>query len=415
MRILNMQGQPADIYCDPVTGAVYVTEDPNDTTPLPPGAVVARNLRITEKGLFLIADEGQGTGGGGVPVDPGDPGNPGTFLQPFAANSFWNTKFTANTLFSSESDPVVVSMRRGRRLFNNDAHDGSLNINTNGNWNVPIWQAQNSDPLRTFNCGTVWDPDNNFGGFTYSVTVRCPAAAMPSPDSDAPLVIFDPDGQRVHTFGGVNTATNPWRAVTYTCWDISGSGEGGSMGSGNINPDAGVIAMSMPGVPGRASGLPHHGGILRLEHFQAGRIPYTLGMTMSGNDMTSPFQWPATRDDWWENYPNNSEPGRVQGLGDGYVQCGHLFGIPQNVDLMALASANGWTDATLIIAKALQEYGVVVVDRAGSGGLQVDGSKPMSSWNAILTSTAKNQIKSQLVPLLRRVTNNSKANPKGAN
>lgn len=414
MRILNMQGQPANVYCDPTTGAVYVTEDPNDTTPLPAGAVIARNFRITDKGLFLIADEGQGTGGGGGPVDPGDPGNPGTFLQPFAANSFWNTKFSANTMFSSSSDPVVLSMRRGRRLFNNGAQDGSLNINTNGNWNCPIYQAQNTDPLRTFACGTVWSPPN-FGGFGYSVTVRCPSNALPSPDTDSPLVIFDPDGQRVHTFGGVNTATNPWRAVTYTCWDISGSGEGGSMGSGSINPDAGVIAMSMPGVPGRASGLPHHGGVLRLEHFQAGRIPQTLSMTIGGNDMTSPSQWPATRDDWWQNYPNNSEPGRVQGLGDGYVQCGHLFGIPPNVDLQALAATNGWADATLIVAIALQEYGVVVMDRAGSGGLMVDGSKPMASWNAVLTSTAKSQIKGDLVPLLRRVTNNTKANPKGAN
>src|SRR5690606_2746706 len=160
MRILNMQGQPANVFCDPVTGAVYVTEDPNDTTPLPAGAVVARNLRITEKGLFLIADEGQGTGGGGVPVDPGDPGNPGTFLQPFAANSFCNTRLNENTLFSSENDPVVLSMLRGRRLFNNSAQDGSLNINTNGNWNIPVYQAKATDPLRTFDCAAVWAPPN---------------------------------------------------------------------------------------------------------------------------------------------------------------------------------------------------------------------------------------------------------------
>ena len=414
-----MQGQPANVYCDPVTGAVYVTEDPNDTTPLPAGAVIARNFRISEKGLFLIADEGQGTGGGGTPVDPGDPGNPGTFLQPFAANSFWNTKLNENTLFSSSSDPVVLSMRRGRRLFNNSAEDGSLNINTNGNWNVHMYQAKASDPLRTFDCAAVWAPPN-YGGFTYQVTIRCPANATPSPDTDGMLVIFDPDGQRIHEFqmGDFGMNTNPWRARTYTCWDISGAAEGGqdpALGSGSINPDAGVIAMSIPGTPGRASGLPMAAGLLRLEHFQAGRIPQTLSMTVGGNDMTSPFQWPATRNDWWQNYPNNSEPGRVQGLGDGYVQCGHLFGIPPGVDLPALALANGWTDATLIVAIALQEYGVVVVDRSGSGGLQVDGSKPMAEWNALLTSTTKGQIKGDLVPLLRRITNNTKANPKGAN
>src|SRR5690606_8660318 len=145
-------------------------------------------------GLFLIADEGQGTGGGGGPVDPGDPGNPGTFLQPFAANSFWNTKLTENTLFSGSSDPVVLSMRRGRRLFNNSAQDGSLNINTNGNWNVHLYQAKASDPLRTFDCAAVWAPPN-YGGLTYQVTIRCPANAVRSPDTDGPLVLFDPAGQ----------------------------------------------------------------------------------------------------------------------------------------------------------------------------------------------------------------------------
>lgn len=368
--------------------------------------IVATNIYgtsdVTTDPVSVPGGSGGGDGGGG------SPGSGGTFLRPFSDSGFANME-VAPTATYADND-YLQSFFRSRTLSNPTVTSTPGQINTSGSWNCPIYQAKTTDPWRTIRCATRWD--NNYGpvDYTYEVTIRMPADAMPSPDTDGPLVIFDADGQRIHEFGmgASGTSYNPWRAGTYTCWDINAPGEGGTeYGDTRVKDGVGVIAMSLPGVSGRASGLPMCLGILRAAHFQAGLIPHTVCMTMAGGDMHSPWTWPATRDDYPHAYPNQNGNPR------GYVRCGEFFAIPWSVNLDALAASNGWAPATLTLAKACQRFGVVIVDRAGYTSFLIDGSTPMATWNSILTSTVKNQIMYQVVPLFRHVTNHSQSTPKG--
>lgn len=59
MSILAVDGdgRRASLWCDPVTGGLYVTTDPNDTAPLPDGAVIATAFRTDAAGRLIVADE----------------------------------------------------------------------------------------------------------------------------------------------------------------------------------------------------------------------------------------------------------------------------------------------------------------------------------------------------------------------
>src|SRR5690606_27729355 len=160
-----------------------------------------------------------------------------------------------------------------------------------------------------------------------------------------------------------------------TCWDINGLGDGGTERiDAGINYAAGVIEMSIPGVPGRASGLPMCAGILRLEHFAMGRIPHALAFTMAGGDQCSPWVSPGTRVVRPDAYASTGDPRHPRGCRDGYVATGMIFAIPPGplpTDLQP---------ATRIILRALQDFGTICVDRGGESSLLIDGSQPMAEW-----------------------------------
>ena len=59
MSILAVDGdgRRASLWCDPLTGGLYITTDPNDTAPLPEGAVIATAFRTDAAGRLIVADE----------------------------------------------------------------------------------------------------------------------------------------------------------------------------------------------------------------------------------------------------------------------------------------------------------------------------------------------------------------------
>lgn len=354
-------------------------------------------------------------GGPGPDPDPDPdpvPDDVGTFLRLMNAD-LWNAPLNPNAEYESSSDNATRSFLRSRRWQptvgpgNYGTPGGVLNVNTNGDWNYPIWQATEDDPLETITCSSSWSPTN----YNYPVTIRIPAAAEPPGGTDAPLCIVDPTGTYIDEFGYVVGSRPNRQARVYSRWYIDALGTGGGQG-GTIFYDSGIVTSSVPGVPGRASGLPMAAGVLRLEWFDEDLfpdgIPQMLISTMGGNDMCTPYSWPSSRDDWWMNYPNNSEPGYTLGDGDAWVQTGYIFGIPPGT-----SKPGGLTPAASKIWDALVKYGLVIGDRSGESSLLVDGSRPMSAWNAILDGTTKTQLKNIVGPALRRVKNVSALNPRG--
>ena len=57
MIVIDQNGRKASLYCDPATKGVYVTTDPNDTTPLPAEAVIAKALYVNENNKLIVAAE----------------------------------------------------------------------------------------------------------------------------------------------------------------------------------------------------------------------------------------------------------------------------------------------------------------------------------------------------------------------
>lgn len=260
-------------------------------------------------------------------------------LQPFSSTSVWNLPFGSGVTWGDASDPATAQIR---------AMEGGLDYAEN-NYTMSAWEAASTDPL---NSVYVSHGDPLYAG---TVQIRIPAAAVPSPGTDMHFSIISPDKTTIHEFGGAQlVGANSYTAGTYVPAPISGSGvdymEGYELGYPTY--------FKIPGMLGwgacRAYGGSSTGGTVRRGEL-AGGIQHMLSGAGNINRLTSPWVWPATRDDYPTSYPNN-------GTASAQVKLGMIFGIKPSVDLSSL----GLNTAEYNVCRAMQTHGLMIVDRGGA-------------------------------------------------
>lgn len=179
----------------------------------------------------------------------------------------------------------------------------------------------------------------------WSVNAYVPDSALPSPDVDGNLAIVQPNGWVLEVLGGIRLSTGELVGVFHSYSDPEGIGDGLANGR-------------------RASMIPNYAGILSNEDLEAGRIDHALCLTLGPEALAQSFVWPATAMD--------RDPHDYRGS----LPMGTLLAIPpqENLENAGLATETG-----KMVARAAQEYGMYVVDRAGSHGFVICTERDMPS------------------------------------
>jgi hypothetical protein len=292
------------------------------------------------------------------------------FLKPFP-NGPWYDR--APTILEPVSGPRTQAMRK------DPAGDTGINV-TRGS--VKVYLAKLSDPLIS-----IVDVKHS----NLTVQVRVPVGAVPDVGSDGCMWIAQPDGTYVDLW--IAKWVNPTRIDTMRLG--RGRLDGPGMGPAVRDPATGEFVPA--GV--RATGGPWPAGMIRRHEIEAGVIPHAIPIALPVERML------YTSSHYGENsgehiYGVRGEQSGPVGFGNqrGYVSpateqdwngrwvykgpipMGQRFVIPRSVDLASL----GLNPAALMLAKAAQDYGVVVCDTTQGGDLWVtfyaENDPALNAW-----------------------------------
>ena len=239
---------------------------------------------------------------------------------PFAPDSVWEAPLASGATLVPNSDALVGELRR------QVAGPGGAWINTT-NYSAPVYSVGLTQPavhvaLETYAPALQADLEQ----------VPIPDDAVPSPDSDGNLVVYQPLTDTMWELWRAQKASDGWHAY----W-------GGKMRDVSRNPGYFDNPLGASG-----TSLALAGGQITIAEMRAERIDHALAVAIP-EAAHGTFVWPAQRGD---------------GIATGAhaIPEGTRFRIDPKLDLSAL----NLSPAARIIAAALQTYGMVVRDQAGA-------------------------------------------------
>jgi hypothetical protein len=229
----------------------------------------------------------------------------------FSATSEWNKPLPASAPLATNSSSIIAEIK-------SYANGPSPRIVT-GSWAEPVFWGQASDP--------ACKPGNLFA------PVHIPASAKPAPTSDSQLTIYDVAGGTVVKFHHATRNGSCFTAENYEQYELASNGLMKTVTGSNSTKNYGH----------RGYATPLHG--VRLDEVKAGAIKHVIKVAL---DKTAECHF----------YPG---AGHESGKG-GKLTCeGLILRIKPSIDL----GTRGLTPGMLVIAKAMQDYGVVVGDTGG--------------------------------------------------
>jgi hypothetical protein len=257
----------------------------------------------------------------------------------FSPESFWYKPIPATAPVHPNSANFVKEFLRQKKTYY-----GTVNINTTA-YTSPVyysnWYTQKT---------TVKEWDCQRKGFFDRVlkeswtNVPIPLYAVPAKGSDAELTIYDAGTDTLWEFWRMRkTATGTWEA----CW--GGRLKDAKNSHGTFNTHYGTTATSLPFI----------GGQITAEELAAGSIKHVLGISLVDIEKKSIFSWPAQRSDGINPYNALHR-----------IPEGARFRLDPKVNVDALPMSK----AGKTIAKAAQQYGFVVWDRAGAISLRAQNT-----------------------------------------
>ena len=237
-------------------------------------------------------------------------------LHPFASSSVWNTGIGSAAQLEARTDPRTANLLTATPTVNR------------AQWSIPVFTAKPTDVLGTL----VSVRDNKT--YTFRIPANATGAAGSGGAADGHATIIQPDGvTSFDTYKLVKVNETTWEAQSTRVTDLRGSGIG-----------AGV----------RAAGVPALAGLIRAHELRQGRIDHALAVAVPNSVLRSGWVFPA-----------KSQDANGTTAYYGQVPMGSLIALPRSVDVDALPlSPEG-----VALARALQNYGGYVVDRAGTAAL----------------------------------------------
>jgi len=265
---------------------------------------------------------------------------------PFAATGPWCSKLPASPPLASNSAAVIANIQAD--VKNNY---GTFAINTD-TYSSPIYTV----PAGTATTNWSFDDCQNKGSLPPNfapvlMNVPTESGMVQSMGTDGEITIYDPAGDREWEFWVASQTNGQWGA----CW-------GGTMQQVSKNP--GIFPS---GLGATATGLPLLGFVIRIDELQAGVIRHTLNIE-TVRTQAGVFSWPANRTD-----------GNTAGAD--ILMEGQRVRLDPTFDVSTLPNP-----AERTIAKAMQDYGMILTDTSGAVTMQAEDPRPYMAAHQTTTN-----------------------------
>lgn len=268
--------------------------------------------------------------------------------QLFASDSFWYRRLPASTPLDPQSGNKIAYLKeRGIIAYGNQWRQlPSMNINTN-DYTPPLYVARNTDPVVTFNfndCqGKGWlDP----GLREQLSNLHVPAEALPAQGTDAEMTVYNADTRQYTDTWVTSKSNGQWSA----CW-------GGTMRDAKANN--GVFPWPYGTT---AAGFPFAGGTIMARELQRGQINHVIGIALPVENVSGVVSSPANRTDGSSGHPYALAEGQ-------------MLRLPASLDIDAMKLS----PTAKTVAKAAQQYGIIVWDRAGDISFRAENPQGLRS------------------------------------
>jgi hypothetical protein len=257
---------------------------------------------------------------------------PAGLWRPYSRTSAWNRRIGIHPSIHPNSPRLVASLvRAGRSRGFVIAHS---------HWSVPVFYVNQKTPRHSITLLDRWRPADRL------LDVPIPERAFSDRELDGHMAIVDLDAQCEWDFYAARrTRTGSWKAVWANPIELDGDGA--------FDQGAGA----------RASSFALMAGLLRPQHFNAGRIEHALvfgyPFTTRGN------VWPATTNDGKRSIA-------------GHISEGARLQLAPDLDLRKF-QLDSWQK---VVARALQRYGMYLADTSG-GPVSLFAQHPRSDVGGV--------------------------------
>jgi hypothetical protein len=245
----------------------------------------------------------------------------------FALSGPWNTKLPADVPLAPNSAAIVANIAQDEQT-----NFGSWGLNTD-TYSTPIFYVGRHTPVQTWTYSDCQNLPQLAPVIADSLkNVPTPANLIVSQGTDEVTTIYQPSTDTYWDFWRAEKdASGHWSA----CW-------GGKIEHYSRNP--GIFKNPLGA---SASGLPLGAGLIRISELQRGYIDHAIILVVPRTQANC-FSWPGNRDD-----------GNTVGSD---IPCeGQHFRLNPSFDVSTL-----YGPATQIIARAMQQYGLIVTDHGGA-------------------------------------------------
>jgi hypothetical protein len=282
--------------------------------------------------------------------DPLDPGSPFE-RRPYTTSSPWNARIPATVGVHPNSGPAVATI-------------GGPITSDPGQYTYPLYLVESSTPLRSVKLSGLYS-DVTGTATSDDRLVRSSAPTVQVPARDEFSAAAGTDGQIII----VNPATGDEWAFWQLKKDSAGNWTATNGYHYNVNWD-GVPPRDSSGRPfgSRGAGVTYYSGLIRPYEIQRGYIDHALAFAY--NYASPNWIYPASKSDGKSTDPNALPEGaRLQ--------------LDPTMTETQLRNA-GCSSAAIVIAKAMQEYGMYVIDNSGSDKVMLEYSGTASpSWTSL--------------------------------
>jgi len=273
-----------------------------------------------------------------------------TFIELFdKSNSPFYQKISANPEIDPQSPAYIT------RLL--EAGQAKGFFIAQKKWTVPVYYAGPETPLQDVKLTVSWAP------FKWLKNVPIPDYAAPDPEGDAEMTIIDTINGCMYDFWQARNTNSGWKASWANALPI---------GSDGIYPK---------GLSCRGAGFALLQGLIWPQEISNAYIDHALEFTYPYCKSGGPVP-PATETDG-------------TGINSSDLPEGARLQLNPNLNLDSL----GLTPYEKIIAKALQEYGMILGD--DGGGIEIEAVSPISSkinpWQGLLPDS--DYVNLNLIPI----------------
>ena len=252
---------------------------------------------------------------------------------PYSKTSIWNTPIGPSPKYDVHSEEMVANLRL--------SNDGRI-ITAGEAYNYPVYFANEQTPRWDVPClinrCTIASSDQNIIRTDMVQNVPIPVDAQPGEDTDARMIIIDKVTHTEYDLTKARRTPTGWTAGTVSIYNILWDG-------------------TPVGHSSRGSGIPALAGLLRPWEIRQGRIEHALAFGYM-ETVIEKCVFPASKTDGKSTLP---------------------FAIPEGARLQldpSLTEADfdqmGLDGTGKMIARALQEYGMILVDTSGSFKIYVE-------------------------------------------